>query len=327
MRPLPEPLSRRCVSLFRLTLFSISAVLLTCHVVSAQSIVDPNYRSPQSIDSTKAAQKKGNQVNPMNNLTNAPTEGQRIFEGLFRELDNMIPGEFEPGSEAKKSIENAITAFQMRDVSQVESILKKLAETEPGFPPADLLLATLSYAVQDAKSGLLLLERAAVNHPDYPGIYTAFARLAINQGRLSDALAMLEKCERKIGSAENLTEEEKEFFNAQCLDGLTDVAMRQGRLDDAREYLEQQRASLPENAKVLMVSAELEFKQGDIDESQNYLRTLKEKFPATRAPETILASWFSRSGKTRRSGQLDSRCGSEVSDEPASPIGIRQLGH
>jgi tetratricopeptide (TPR) repeat protein len=258
--------------------------------------LDSNYRSPQSIDGSRAS-RDANPSPQAGDRTENISQGQRVFEALFRELDNMIPGDFEPGSEVKKSIEDAVTAFQLRDVSRVEQILKDLAASQEGIPPADLLLATLSYAIQDSNSGLLLLERAAVNHPDYPGVYSAFARLAINQGRISDALALLEKCESKIAAAEGLTEDEKQYFDTQCLDGLTDVAMRQGRLDDARKYLERQREDLPDNAKVLMVSAELEFKQGNIEQSEKYLNSLKENFSSTRAPETILASWYSRSGK------------------------------
>ena len=78
-------------------------------------------------------------------------------------------------------------------------------------------------------SGLVLLERAAVENPDYPGVYAALARLAISQGRISDALALLEKCERVNQSAQ-IDEFVREHYERQLLDGLTDVAMRQATL-------------------------------------------------------------------------------------------------
>lgn len=177
------------------------------------------------------------------------------------------------------------------------------------------MLASLSYAIQDPKSGLLLLERAAVEHPDYPGVYSALARLAINQGRISDALALLEKCER-INQTASLADFVREHYDRQLLDGFADVAMRQERYDDARKYLEKLRAVTPENAKVLMVSAELEFRQENIEKSQEYLQLLKSKFPATRPPESILATWYQRTGDSANAEKWIREAASNYADDP-----------
>ena len=261
------------------------------------------FRSPQSIDGSRGGQPASRSAPPQVagaagvSEADRAAQRQKIFAALFKELDNMIPGNFESGSAKKTAVEDAVRAFQVQDLNKVREIFEGLSKQDKFFPPTELLLASLSYAVQDAKSGLILLERAAVKHPDYPGLYTSFARLAISQNRTSDALALLEKCEKKINGSTGMPQPTKDYFMQQLLDGLTDVAMRQGRFDVARTYLDKQRAALPDNAKVLMVSAELEFKEGKIEKSLEYLNLLKSKYPSTRVPESVLATWSMRSNK------------------------------
>ena len=246
-------------------------------------------------------------------LTTTDAQGQRVFEALFNELDSMVPGEFD--AETKQSIEDAVTAFQLKNIDRVDTIFKELAAKNEGFPPPDLLMASLSYAVQDARSGLVLLERAAIDHPNYPGIYSALARLAISQGRTSDALALLEKCERIIETVE-MDDVAREYFDRQLHDGMADVAMRQERFSDARGYLEKLRAATPNDPKVLMVSAELEFREDDIEKSQEFLELLKSKIPSTRAPESILASWYQRTGNEPEAEKWIRKAASKYEDDP-----------
>ena len=272
--------------------------------------------TPQEIDSIKQNQADNSlSAGLQNDLTKTDSQGQRVFEVLFTELDNMIPGDFSEDLETRQAIEDAVTAFQLKDINRVRSIFKEQAARNKNFPPPDLLLASLSYAVQDAQSGLVLLERAAIASPDYPGVYLALARLAINQGRISDSLALLEKCER-INQSADIEDFVREHYDQQLLDGLTDVAMRQERYDDARQYLEQIRATTPKNAKVLMVSAELEFRQNNIEKSQEYLQSLKSEFPATRPPESILATWYQRTGNQPDAEKWIRKAASKYAEDP-----------
>ncbi len=279
--------------------------------------IEEGYTPPQQIDGSQNPGANAADLSaPLNQeLTSSNSQGEKVFAALFQELDNMIPGDFEAGSPVKKAIEDAVTAFQLQDANRVRSILVELAEQNPEFPPANLMLAALSYAVQDADSGLILLENAAVENPEYPGIYSAFARLALNQGRISDALAMLEKCQRKI-DASQLGQSTKDFFSQQCRDGLIDVAMRQKRYDDARKYLQTQREALPENPKVLMVSAELEFQQDDIPKCLEYLQIVKTKFPQSRMPESIIAGWYNRSNKPKEAEEWIRKSAEKYPDLP-----------
>lgn len=249
--------------------------------------VDGSRGTAQGITSTDS------QTNP--SASGQEAAGQQVFEVLVQELKNMLPRKLESDSEAAKTIENVINAFQLRDFNRASELLEELAKQDKSYPPADLLKAALSYAIRDGQNGFILLEKAATEHPNHPGVYSAFARLALNENRNSDALAMFEKCARMLANAE-IDEEAKKFYEQQCLDGMIDVAMRQRRYDAARSYLERQIKALPEDLKVLMSYAELEFHQKNLEKSLEYLQTIRTKFPGTRAPETIVATWFDQQG-------------------------------
>lgn len=248
---------------------------------------DQGFTSPQSADGARLAPGQRPPTQPS-------LAGAKAFDRLLQEIDNLIPGEFAANSPQKKSVEDAITAFQVGDANRVIEIFKSLA-ADANVPAPDVLLAGLSYATNDTKTGRLLLERASREHPNSVAVYSAFARLALNQNRTTDALTLFEKM-HQLNQQSKLPAESRKFYNIQYLDGMTEVAVTQQRFDDARKLLTTQRETRPDHPKVLLVSAELEFKEDKIDQCIEYLQRLKLKFPETRPPEAIIASWYQRVG-------------------------------
>lgn len=251
-----------------------------------------DFKPPQDVDGSRLMP---GQTTPDGQATSQELAKEKLFDQLFRELDNLIPGDFEEGSAQKKAIEEAITAFQLRDAGRVVEIFKQQADADPDFPPTDLLLAGLSFVVKDQKSGKILLERAAMQHPDSPAVYAAFSRLAINEARNTDGLALLEKLNRLINQ-NKISDKAKSFYEFLYRDGMIDLTMRLRRFKEARGFLTLQLESLPDNPKVLMVFAKLEFEEKNLEAATGYLQTLKAKLPSTRAPEAIFASWFQQAG-------------------------------
>lgn len=272
------------------------ALVSACFIIQSPPLLAQNdqdsFKPPQEIDGSRLAPgATPPQSQPMG-------DNLQAFDRLFREIDNLIPGEFEPGSSQKKAVEDAITAFQLGNATRVIEIFKQLA-ADSQSPPPDVLLAGLSYATNDVKTGHLLLERASRENPDNVAVYSAFARLALNQHRTTDAMVLFEKMNDLV-KQKTLPPESLDFYQTQYLDGMIEVAITQKRLGDARELLSQQREIRPNHPKVLLVSAELEFKEDNIDRCIEYLNQLKEKFPATRPPEAIIASWYQRTGNAEQ---------------------------
>ena len=195
------------------------------------------FRPPQEVDG-----KRPNSLTPSKSAVPPPTaeaaqqQAEKMYQQLVQELYNLIPGDPASNPEQQKVIGEAVKAFQARDAKLVIELMTAQALSDPNFPPADVMLAGLSFAIQDPKSGRVLLERAALQHPDKPAVYSTFARLAINENRSTDALALLDKLERVTQNAK-LSPVSAAFYEAQYLDGATDIAMRQRRFSDARRYL------------------------------------------------------------------------------------------
>ena len=273
-------------------LFIISLVALTSWMPPNSSMGQENFRGPGDIDGSRLTgeQKKDDSLIPKKD-NGADATARR----LLRELDNLVPGDLEKDSEEEKLLLDIIADFQK---GNAESVLKKVEEIakRPDYPPSDVMLAALSFSSNDQKTGILLLERASSKFPDHPSIYSAFARLAINSGRTTDARVLFEKLSSVV-AATKLSDEAKKFYTAQYLDGMIDIAIGQKRFADARTMLAEQKTLLPDHPKVMMVSAEIEFKENNVEKCIEFLTQMKKKYPQSRAPEAIVASWFQRINK------------------------------
>ncbi|MFT5300634.1 MAG: putative Zn-dependent protease [Mariniblastus sp.] len=291
----PADTSCRIQSLVRVFAIGLTLSLPLARVTSADGQGNSEFRPPQQVDGSRAPGGQPNSAASQGTASqDANTDASRqAFGKLVIELDNLIPGSIQEDPEQKKVVEEAVTAFQLRDANRVIEILEIQNAKDPDFPPTDLLLAGLTFATNDTQSGRVLLERAGIKYPNSPAVYSAFARLAINEGRTVDGLALLEKMTRTLVDTK-LSEKAKAFYNMQLLDGMSDVAMRQLRFDDARKYLSELRRLFPQNSKALMVSAELEFKEKNIDKAVEFLKQLRARIPQTRSPETIIGSWYQR---------------------------------
>ena len=276
----PAPLPRGTHRM-PITLLLVTACLWPL-TVAAQT--GTQFRPPQEVDGNRS-----NSLTPSKPAVSPPTaeaaaqQTEKIFNQLVQELNNLIPGDPASNPEQQRVIGEAVKAFQARDAKLVIELMTAQALSDPNFPPADVMLAGLSFAIQDPKSGRVLLERAALQHPDKPAVYSTFARLAINENRSTDALALLDKLERVIKNAK-LSPVSADFYEAQYLDGATDIAMRQRRFADARRYLTRLRELRPGNPKALMVSAELEFNEKNLEQSLLFFKTTPNR--ATSIPST-----------------------------------------
>jgi len=244
---------------------------------------------------------------------------QFYYDAVLQELDNMVPGEYEEGSPQKAELERAVEAFLDRDIDTLNEILQQQAAFDPDFPPRHLLLASLSYHVRDPGQGHRLLEKAAVESPNYPGTYAAFARLALNEGRITDALTLLEKCDR-LASENNFSEKVKEHFGKQYVAGMLQVAIAQNRFQDARDLLKQQMEQLPDSPKSFLTGADIEFQAGNLKGSQAYLEKVQTMIPDARPFESVFARWFRKKGNVKEAGKWIEAAAEKYPDDGAAQM-------
>ena len=206
-------------------------------------------------------------------------------------MDELIPGEMEPGGALDKTLTAAAVAFRNQQFADARSTLKTYREANAKFPPGDLILAGMYFAATRADEGFVLLESAAKDHPDYPGIYLAFGRMALKQGRLTDSRALLEKAKRKMDQG-TFDESEKNHFLSQMYEAATLVSLRQGRNEEATMMANSFAELEGQTVNSLTVSAEVSFRNKDLDKCIQQLEQLRTLNKSTRTPELIVATWF-----------------------------------
>lgn len=226
---------------------------------------------------------------------------QRIVETLMAEANEMIPGDVDSSPERKTAALGYVNAFVDGDGEKVISLIKAQKQTDPLYPPTELIVAAMQFAVNNGAVGRQTLEKAALENPEYPGIFIAFARLAINENRQSDSLALLEKAKRLVDSG-SWSEVENQHFQERYLDSLADVMMRYEKWNEANAILNQLEQISSGKPKTLVRQAEIAYRQQDADRSLRLLSQFSSKMAdegtESRRPELMLATWFNRDGKT-----------------------------
>lgn len=235
-------------------------------------------------------------VNPSNQQRQLKNR-ESVVKLLARELQDLIPADYSSDDSKMQSLSSIASLFIDGNTAAVTSRLEFLASQDPDFPPADLMKAGLHYAANDLQGGGVLLEKLAIEQPDNPAVFLAFSRLAFSQNRISDALALCEKAQSKLGVAK-LSEVSRKFTRTQIADSLTSIAEKQKRLDAAEKYADEWQTLAPNSTRMLLVRSELKFLRDDIPAAMKYLQQLQRVEPKSRPPEIILASWCQKKKDT-----------------------------
>ncbi len=218
---------------------------------------------------------------------------------LLNAVNTMIPGDITSG-ELTKPLEEMIGDFLLGNIQDSLTKLQDMKKKHPQLPPPEILIAGMLFAAGNQQAGRLWMEKTAVDYPEYPSTYSGFARVAISEKRVTDAEALLEKAQRVI-EAGSWSDEQQKLFRTELLDGLTDVAISRKKLEKAREYLLQLETMLPENSRVQLRLAQVEFDLENVDKSLEYLNQTRVLMPNLRVPEVIISDWLLRKQKTEES--------------------------
>ncbi|MEE2826959.1 MAG: tetratricopeptide repeat protein [Planctomycetota bacterium] len=244
-----------------------------------------------------------------------PDQRARVVKAVLNEMNELIPGEYPADSPQQQQLMELASAFVQLDAAAVDAATKKLAELDPNLPPQGLLLAGANFTVSNAAGGRAMLERAAIEYPEHPAISLAFSRLALSQGRLSDALALVEKSVRQMKTYQ-LSPVAARHYQLETIDAQQIIAQRQNRLQDALALVQQWEQLAANSPKMLLARAEIEFLKGNIEPSQNYLRKFRAVVPDSRPTELVLANWFRQKGDDAGTEQWIKAAAANYPDNP-----------
>lgn len=239
---------------------------------------------------------------------------QAIADQLLVAMDHLTPGEFPKDSPVAASLREAALTLLKGDLEQAKKQLADVVSANPGLPPTQLLLGGIYFALNQGEPGRMALEQAAVDQPDYPGVYTALSRLAINEGWWASSDALLARMRQKLDGG-TWTDEQKKQFETEYLDALSDTALGQRRLDAAREYLTQLQVLVPENATVYFRLADVDFRQSKPDDALAHLGQARGFDPNLYPPELVLFQWTTRRNQLEDAKRWIEAAASKYPDE------------
>ncbi len=225
-----------------------------------------------------------------------PENRQRAIEFLVNEMSQLTPGKISDNAALKDAYNTAAGSLVDEKAEESLEILKTAATANPDMPPAKLLMAAMFFAGGNPQQGFVYLEQAAVDAPQFPLVYVAFARIAISQQRKTDARVLLEKSTSLLDSG-NWSEAVKTHLTDSNLDASADLYLLANELPDARKTLETMLERKPDYSRAVLRLAEVAFKEEKIDQSLSLLKLYSTNEKDARAPELMLATFFQRTGK------------------------------
>ncbi len=226
---------------------------------------------------------------------------QIAYETLLRELGEMLPEGIDSTPQRSVAIKTLVETFLSGQGASALEQIKALAQSDPTFPPSELVIASLQFSSNNAASGRQTIEAAALEHPKYPGVFLALSRLAINENRTADGLAQLEKANRLTMEGQ-WSAAERNHFRLKYLDNMADVQIRYQNWDEALSLLGDIAKTMPNDPKLLVRQAEIMYRKENIDQSIQLLSRFSDAMKANgneqgRRPELMLATWLNRDNK------------------------------
>ncbi len=223
------------------------------------------------------------------------TDRATTIDTLVGEVDLLTPGGISNDAKLKEGVTSAVRAFIDGDAAGTYEQLERLRLAHSKLPPTSLVIAALHFTTGNVAEGARQLEDAANASPNLPKIYNAFARIAISQGRKTDARVLLEKSQTLIKenkwSAEDLA-----YFEKMHADAMADLLILRDDFGSAREFLEALLKNDPNMSKSIMRLAQIDFRQGKIEDCLKRLEEFRRLTPDSRVPELMLATLLAQTG-------------------------------
>lgn len=249
---------------------------------------------------------------------------QKALDSIEKALAVLIPGGIAEGSARQEKFAAVIDSFAKRQARDAMDALEKMSAEDPNLPPAEIMMAGLTFAVGDNKSGIALLESSAVKHPNYPGVYLSFAQIAINTNRITDASLHADKTAKLI-EAGNLSPEKKEHFLKQYYEIATSIFLRRKQNDQANQMLDQLQATSPNLPFYYFSKAELAFRGGQNDQALKYLKQHAGAIKSNKLPELTLVDWLKNTGKDKPAEELLLKTGEQNPKDATAQMMAAQM--
>ncbi|HEY2761730.1 MAG TPA: tetratricopeptide repeat protein, partial [Pirellulales bacterium] len=176
----------------------------------------------------------------------------------------MLIGPYVSGADSGqyKDITDAITRFKNGKIDEARELLSQAVKDSGGkLPPAETMLSRMILSVNQVAPGRAELERAVKAYPKDPEAYLMFAELAIQEGHITDADAILAKAQPLV-TAYNDNPKRKKFLDSHLYADMANVDVARMDWDAAVEHAKQWLKTDPDSVQGHQLLARALFKQG-----------------------------------------------------------------
>lgn len=221
---------------------------------------------------------------------------EEVEQALVNEIRELTPGGIATEGKLRDGVAAAVRAFLDNDPQGMLEQMDRLKGDFPELPPSSLALAALYFTTGNGNEGMWRLEEAANVAPTLPSIYNAFARVAISQGRLTDARVLLEKNDAMIQQGK-WSKVQQDYFVNMHADAMADLLLARNDFGSARRYLTELLSRQPEMSKSVMRLAQIDFREKKLDDCLKRLEEFQKLNPDSRVPELMMATMLVQAGQ------------------------------
>ncbi len=200
-------------------------------------------------------------------------------------------------------IEKAGKAVQGGKIDEALKLLQDAVRKHPTLPPAKLMLARLLFNTRELHAqGRAYLEQAAAEQPDHPFVYLSNGDVALNEGRITDALL---SCQRalELATAERWTPEQRKAYLSQAHKGLATVCEARRDWAGARTHLTAWLELEPRNGHIHQRLAGVLFFLDKPDDAYAELQKAIKDDPKLDPPMVTMGQLWTGKGDLRKARQ------------------------
>lgn len=201
-----------------------------------------------------------------------------------------------------EELNKALDKFQKGDYEQCLKLLQAVRQKHADLLPPRLILAKLFLLHNQANQGRAALEQAAVENPVHPEIYLTFGRLALQEGRSTDAQLHFDKA-LELAKSGGWSEQLRQAFQGDAYDGLAGVAERRRDWPAAVAILSHRLKLTPKNAAARQRLGVALFHQDKRDQGIDEIRAASRDDPTSEPAPLLIARLYTAMGNGDRAAK------------------------
>jgi tetratricopeptide (TPR) repeat protein len=225
-----------------------------------------------------------------------------------------------PTPQMTEEVDKAVACFRRAEYAQCLDLLKAARGKNPELFPARVILAQLFLVDDHLVQAREALEQAAAEEPGCPQSYILFGRLALRDGRATEAAALFEKA-LTLASAGPWSEDSRKGFQAEARAGLVVVAERRGDWPTASASLTAWLELDPRNGPARGRLAQALFRQGKREKVFEELQRAAKDDPALALPAITMAQLYTEAGEPRKAAEWVEYAAKTAPRDPKAHLG------